>query len=171
MAQLWVNVAARNKLDPPEHHAIAASEVPVLSDLAEGATVRLFAGDLDGRSGPAPLGTPVLIAHVSLLAGSGVTIPVPAGWNAGLCVVAGEVDLADHPTMGEGATPVFEGDGDGISVSSASGGQVLLMAGLPIGEPIAMGGGFVMNTEEEIHQAFDDYHSGRFGELAPSRCI
>jgi redox-sensitive bicupin YhaK (pirin superfamily) len=169
MAQLWVNVAAEQKMAEPEHHAIPGDEVPVLTDLADGVAVRLFAGQLDGRSGPAPLGTPVLIAHVALEPGGELRVPIPAGWAAAFCVVAGTVDAPKHPDLGPGATPVFADDGESVSLSSRDGGEVLLMAGEPIGEPIAMGGGFVMNDEAEIAQAFDDYQAGRFGQLEPTR--
>jgi hypothetical protein len=169
MAQLWVNVPAVAKMAPPEHHAVAPEDVPVLTDLGEGVRVRLFAGSLAGRSGPAPLGTPVLIAHVELVAGATVTLPADSDWTAGFCVVAGSVDLPGRAHLPAGATPVFNHDGDTITVGSTTGGELLLMAGRPIGEPIAMGGGFVMNTRTEIEQAFSDYESGAMGTLTPSR--
>ena len=164
-----LSVPADMKMAPPEHHAIASDDVPVLSDLSEGVRVRLFAGSLAGRSGPAPLGTPVLIAHVELDAGSSVTLPAERDWAAGFCVVAGSVDLPGTACLEAGATPVFNNDGDTITVGSTSGGEVLLMVGQPIGEPIAMGGGFVMNTAAEIERAFSDYDSGAMGTLTPSR--
>ena len=169
MAQLWVNVPAADKMAPPEHHAATAEEVPLLTDLADGVSVRLFAGDLAGRSGPAPLGTPVLIAHIVLEADTQLQIPLPPAWNTGLCVVAGTVTLPGADELEVGATPVFAHDCDTITISSKQGGEVLLMSGEPIGEPIAMGGGFVMNRNEEVAQAFDDYNSGRLGDLKPTR--
>lgn len=169
MAQLWVNVPAEAKMATPEHHAIPPEDVPVLTDLGEGVRVRLFAGSLAGRTGPAPLGSPVLISHVELDPGAVVTLPAERDWNAGFCVVAGTIDLPGHDHLEAGATPVLEHDGHTITIGSTGGGEVLLMAGRPIGEPIAMGGGFVMNTAAEIEQAFDDYRSGAMGALTPSR--
>lgn len=169
MAQLWVNVPKALKMAPPEHHAVAPDEVAELTSLGDGSRVRLYAGELAGRHGPAPLPTPVLIAHVALDAGATVDIPVPAGWNTGVCVVAGSIDIDGAPTLEFGATPIFNDDGDTISLSSTSGGEVLLMSGEPIGESIAMGGGFVMNTAEEIDQAFEDLRNGRLGQLEASR--
>ena len=168
MAQLWINVPAELKMHPPEHHAVAAENVPELTSLGPGSLVRLYAGDLDGRTGPAPMPTPVLVAHVTMSAGGTVTIPVPSGWTTALTVVAGSV-LAAGQSLAEGDTPVFNDDGTTITVTSDAGGQFLLMCGEPIGEPIAMGGGFVMNTTEEIEAAFDDERSGRMGQLIPSR--
>jgi redox-sensitive bicupin YhaK (pirin superfamily) len=169
MAQLWVNVPADQKMNSPEHHAVPPEEVPLLDGLADGVQLRLFAGELAGRRGPAPLATPVLIAHIALAPGSAVTVPVDFGWTVGACVVAGSADVAGHAGLPEGATPVFADDGDAVTFGSTQGGEILLMAGQPIGEPIAMGGGFVMNTRDEIEQAFDDYRAGAMGTLTASR--
>lgn len=169
MAQLWVNVPKSLKMAPPEHHAVAPTDVPVITSMGDGSRVRLYAGELGGVRGPAPLPTPVLIAHVALDGGAAARIAVPRGWNTGVCVVAGTVDIDGAPNLEPGATPIFNDDGDSITVSSSSGGEVLLMSGEPIGEPIAMGGGFVMNTAGEIDQAFDDLRNGRLGRLEASR--
>lgn len=168
MAQLWVNVPARLKMAAPEHHAVEPEHVPVF-DLGNNTRVRLFAGSLAGRTGPAPLPTPVLIAHIDIDAGGSVTVPIPDGWSAATCVVAGSAGTSDAADLVPGATVVFNDDGDSITIVSTNGGEVLLMAGEPIGEPIAMGGGFVMNTAEEIDAAFGDFRSGRMGTLDPER--
>ena len=169
MAQLWVNLPAELKMRPPEHHAVPADEVPVLTDLGRGAAIRLFAGRLGGATGPAPMPTPVLIAHVAVEAGGEVTLPIRNGWTTAFTVVAGAVELAGCDALAAGATPMFADDGETITVASAGGGEILLMSGEPIGEPIAMGGGFVMNTREEIHDAFADEAAGRMGTLEASR--
>jgi redox-sensitive bicupin YhaK (pirin superfamily) len=168
MAQLWINVPADLKMAPAEHHAKPADSVPELTTLGAGSTVRLYAGDLNGSAGPAPLPTPVLVAHVLVEADGDVSIPVPVGWTASVCVVAGSIDSHGSP-YNEGDTLVFADDGATLSLSSTHGGEVLLMCGEPIGEPVAMGGGFVMTTREEIEQAFDDYQHGRMGYLEASR--
>jgi len=168
MAQLWVNVPGSMKMDPPEHHAVDAADVPVVTP-APGVSVRLYAGEVAGSVGPASLPTPVLVAHVILDSGSEVTIPAQRDWTASFCVVAGSVSTVGHNHLGEGATPIFADDGDAISVGSQNGGEILLMIGEPIGEPIAMGGGFVMNSAEEINQAFEDEAAGLLGTLAASR--
>jgi hypothetical protein len=168
MAQLWINVPAALKMNPPEHHAVTAGDIPEITTLGPGSTVRLYAGEVAGHTGPAPMPTPVLVAHVTIDAGGRLTVPVPRGWSAAFTVVAGQVQVGNE-TVGEGDTPVFNDDGDAITVASDTGGQVLLMCGDPIGEPIAMGGGFVMNTSEEIDTAFKDYRAGAMGQLAPSR--
>lgn len=169
MAQLWINLPARLKLTPPSHHALPTEDVPELTSLGEGAVVRLYAGELAGSLGPAPLPTPVLLAHVTLGSGSDVAIPVPRDWSASICVVAGVAQIGDEQRLAAGATVVFAEDGDWISATSEEGAQLLVMAGEPLAEPIAMGGGFVMNTTAEIDEAFADYSSGRMGSLTSSR--
>jgi DHA2 family metal-tetracycline-proton antiporter-like MFS transporter len=168
MAQLWVNVPAALKMAPPEHHAEPADQIPEITSLGEGATVRLYAGTLGESTGPAPLPTDVFVGHVLLDARSSLTIPVPEGWTTAFTVVAGSAETSEV-THAAGTTVVYRHDGDGITVSSEQGGELLLMCGEPIGEPIAMGGGFVMNTTDEIAQAFADQRAGRMGDLVPSR--
>lgn len=168
MAQLWINVPAEMKMNPPEHHAVPAEDIPELSSLGQDSIVRLYAGDLGNNTGPAPMPTPVLVAHVIIAPGGSATIPVPAVWTTAFTVVAGSIASAGH-VLDEGDTPVFNDDGATITVASESGGQLLLMCGEPIGEPIAMGGGFVMNTVEEVDAAFKDERSGQMGHLTPTR--
>ena len=169
MAQLWVNLPAALKMQLPEHHAVPASQVPKITSLGEAATLSLYAGDLAGETGPAPLPTPVLVGHVAVGPLGHITIPVPAGWTVAITVVDGKATTPDAPALGAGDTPVFNDDGDTVTIDSDAGAQFLLMAGEPIGEPIAMGGGFVMNTREEVEVAFADYHAGRLGQLTSSR--
>jgi quercetin 2,3-dioxygenase len=168
MAQLWINVPGALKMNPPEHHAVDADAIPELTAFGRGSLVRLYAGDLDGHTGPAPMPTPVLVAHVTLDAGGSITMPVPTGWTTAFTVVAGAAS-SNGVDLIEGDTPVFDDDGDTIAVTSAAGAQLLVMCGEPIDEPIAMGGGFVMNTRDEIETAFDDDQSGRMGQLTASR--
>lgn len=169
MAQLWVNVPESLKMAPPEHHAVPAERVPVIESLGQGSRLRLYVGRVGEEIGPAPLPTPVLVAHLSLEPGAEATIPVPKGWTTAFTVVAGHVSAGAAEPLEPGATAVFADDGDAIAVSSERGGQLLLMSGEPINEPIRMGGGFVMTRDEEIVDAFEDYRKGRMGTLASSR--
>ncbi|MEM8923612.1 MAG: pirin family protein [Actinomycetota bacterium] len=164
LAQLWVNMAADRKMDPPEHHAITADRVPTLT--RPGATVRLFAGTLDDRTGPAPLGTPVLVAHVALAPGGALTVPVPTEWNAAVISVADRVSTGGAD-LDPGHTAVLNADGASMTVTSAHGGEALVLAGLPIGEPIVMGRGHVMTSDDDVGLAIADEQAGRMGRLAP----
>lgn len=169
MAQLWVNLPARLKMEAPGHHAVAADQVPEITSLGTGAQINLYAGELEGEVGPAPLPTPVLVAYARLASGGSVEIPVQPGWSAAFCVVDGVAETGGQGGLDAGSTVVFEDDGDSLVAASAAGAELLIMCGAPLGEPIAMGGGFVMNSDEEIQAAFDDYRSGAMGQLAGSR--
>jgi redox-sensitive bicupin YhaK (pirin superfamily) len=169
MAQLWVNLPAELKMQPASHHALPASEVPEILSLGEGSLFRLYAGNLVGETGPAPLPTPVLIGHLVLDPSGEATIPVPGGWTVAVTVVHGKAAAGDSDTLVPGDTVVFADDGHSVHISTDGGAQLLFMSGEPIGEPIAMGGSFVMNTAEEIDTAFADYRAGRMGTLSSSR--
>lgn len=169
MAQLWINLPAELKMKPPDHRTVDAVQVPEIGTLGTNCTVRLYAGSLAGEQGPAPIPTPVLVAHIVFEPDAAISIPIPRGWNAALCVVAGTPQLADGTLLQAGHTPVFRDDGESISVASHEHAEILLMCGRPIGEPIVAGGSFVMTTREEIEQAIDDYQSGKMGRLTSSR--
>lgn len=168
MAQLWINVPAALKMAQPEHHAVPSDQIPEITSLGDGTTIRLYAGRLGEFAGPAPMPIDVLVAHVILDAGASLTIPVPTGWTVAFTVVSGSVE-PNEVTYAAGGTVVYRDDGDGILVSSEQGGELLLMCGEPIREPIARGGGFVMNTAQEIKTAFADQRAGRMGTLNASR--
>ncbi len=168
MAQLWINVPSHRKMDDPEHHALSADAIPVV-ELAPGAALRLYAGRVADHQGPAPMPTPVTVGHLALGAGAEATMDVPAGWTAGVTVVAGSLNGPNGRPLAPGATAVFEEAGDAIHLASDAGCEALVMLGEPIGEPVAFGGGFVMNTRDEIQSAFDDEAAGLMGALAPSR--
>lgn len=169
MAQLWINTPAALKMAPPTHHGFPASAVPVVDDLADGVRMRIYTGDFGGAEGPGPRTSPTLVAHVQLAAGAALDVPVPTGWTAAYTVVAGRASSLDSGSLGAGATAVFANDGEGLRVSSEGGGDVLLLCGEPLNEPIVAGGGFVMTRSEDLEAAFRDYHEGRMGVLTPSR--
>jgi redox-sensitive bicupin YhaK (pirin superfamily) len=167
-AQVWINLPAASKMKPAEHHAVNTDRVPEIASLGNGSAIRLYSGAVAGAVGPAPLGTPVLLAHISLQPHGHITVPVPAGWNAAATALAGRPAVAGEGLV-PGHTVVFRDDGVTVSFDAPNGGELLLMAGEPIGEPIVMGGGHVMNTREEIAQAFLDDRAGRMGRLSPTR--
>jgi redox-sensitive bicupin YhaK (pirin superfamily) len=170
--QLWVNLPAALKRTPPRYQAITADELTLLSSADGGALVRLIAGDLAGHAGPGATHTPITYTHVSVSPGAEVEVP----WNpafSGLAYV-----LSGHGYAGRERRPVDAhqlvvfGPGDSISVGAAPSQpddspnlEVLLLGGLPIREPIAHYGPFLMNTREEIIEAIDDFQAGRMGVI------
>jgi redox-sensitive bicupin YhaK (pirin superfamily) len=162
--QLWVNLPARDKLGDPRYQDIDPSEIPE-QPLADGGSVRVVAGQFVDRVGPVGgVATQPLMLDVTLPAGGSLDVPIPAGHNGFAYVFEGRAKLGDREDAIErGYLAVLEREGDGLRIAAAGqeGTRVLLVAGKPIGEPVARYGPFVMNTREELEQAFRDYQSGR----------
>lgn len=169
--QLWINLPAREKMKPAWYRDIAPGELPV-QPLAGGGTVKIIAGTatIDGHpvSGPinppaARLSTDPLYVDVTLPAYGSLALPVPAGHTAFVYVYEGALtvgDGRDARPLGAQAAGVLS-DGDAVRLSAgAEGSRAVLIAGLPIGEPVVQYGPFVMNTREEIEQAIRDYNDG-----------
>jgi hypothetical protein len=171
--QLWVNLPSSKKWVSPRYQDLAADHVVLLSTYDGGALLRLVAGDLDGHVGPGSTHTPITFVHATIQPGARLELPWTASYNALAYVLAGSgaglVGPRAQPIR-EGQLAVF-GDGDYFSLSAAEGGapmEVILLGGEPIGEPVAWYGPFVMNSQEELKQAFDDYQHGRMGQIPAS---
>ena len=160
--QLWVNLPRRFKMNPPGYQDLGPeriAEVPV-----DGAVVRVIAGEYRGRAGPARTFTPLGVFHLRLDVGGKVDIPVAEGWNAGAYLIRGAVQANGRP-LREREMAVFAQAGGDIEIVADAPGDVLVLAGEPIGEPVVSWGPFVMSTREEIVQAQRDYALGRMGSL------
>jgi len=163
--QLWVNLPARDKMNAPRYQNIEPEDVPeVLRD--DGAKIRVVAGSYDGVAGAVgEIAVEPLYLDVGLPAGAPVEIPIPAGHAAFLYPFEGVMMVgADGSgrTVADSEIAVLS-DGETVTLTGGDdGGRGILVAGRPIREPIARHGPFVMNTREEIVQAFQDYEAGRF---------
>jgi redox-sensitive bicupin YhaK (pirin superfamily) len=157
--QLWVNLPSSKKMVAPRYQDIEPSRIPEVK--ANGATVRVIAGESSGAKGPVEgIVTEPLMLDVRLDVGASFRQPVPAGHNAFAYVFDGEVTFGDKRVRRGELAVLAEGDAIATSADGA-GGKFLLLAGKPIGEPVARYGPFVMNTEREIRQAILDFQSGR----------
>ena len=170
--QLWVNLPSALKWSPPRYQDLRASEVALLSSSDGGSLVRVIAGELAGHAGPGSTYSPMTMVHASLRPGARLSIPWRADYNALAYVLAGDglVGEAQHPIQ-TGQLAVF-GPGNGLTVSAAQQQEsrhpnleLLLLGGRPIGEPVAWMGPFVMNTREEVQQAYLDFKAGRLGSV------
>jgi redox-sensitive bicupin YhaK (pirin superfamily) len=175
--QLWVNLPAAQKWSPPRYQDIRANQVALGTTPDGGALVRVIAGEVAGPggtplAGPGSTYTPMTLVHATLSPGARLSIPWRADYNALAYVLAG------HGSVGNEGRPIQTGQlavfGDGNSVTIAAAPtqesrspnlDVLLLGGRPIREPVAWMGPFVMNTREEVIQAFADYQAGRLGTI------
>lgn len=126
----------------------------------------MIAGEFEGHRGPARTFTPIDVWDVRLNAGKLLTLDLHEGRNTALVVLRGTVQVNGAELVREGQLALFERDGDQLSLQAHNDAVVLLLSGEPIDEPIVGHGPFVMNTEQEIHQAFADFQSGRFGRMS-----
>lgn len=169
MVQLWVNLPARDKMAPPGYQGITAAQIPTLPLLdlngADAGTVRPIAGTFDGTSGPANTFTPMQVWDVQLKAGHTVTLPAPEGHTTVPLVYQGRVKTADGQEAGDAEMIVYTRDGEGVQLTALADTTLLWLCGEPIDEPVVGYGPFVMNTPQEIQQAFVDFQSGRMGRL------
>ncbi|MGB1699566.1 MAG: pirin family protein [Nannocystaceae bacterium] len=161
--QIWVNLPSHLKMTPPRYQDVAPSEIPEVA--TDGARVKVLAGSFGGVEGPVGgIATAPLLVDIALEAGARCEVPVPRGHTCLTFAVEGALmPSPGHAPVDRGALVVFE-DGDKVCVESPVGASArcVLMAGAPLREPIARHGPFVMNTQRELVQAFEDYRSGRF---------
>jgi redox-sensitive bicupin YhaK (pirin superfamily) len=168
--QLWVNLPAGKKWTPPRYQDIGATRVTLLSSHDGGALVRVIAGDVAGQSGPGVTHTPITLLHATISPGAELRLPWRREFNGLVYALAGRGTVgAKRAAIGTGQLAAF-GAGDVIRLTADLAQEsrspkldVLVLGGEPIGEPVAWYGPFVMNTHEELAQAFDDFRRGRMG--------
>jgi redox-sensitive bicupin YhaK (pirin superfamily) len=170
--QLWVNLPSSQKMVDPRYQDLEAGDSVLLTSPDGGALVRVIAGDVAGHRGPGSTHTPISLVHATMQPGAELLLPWPSEFNALVYVLSGD------GAVGPGAQPIHSGQlvvhgaGDAITLRAASSQEsrhpaldVLVLGGRPIGEPVAAHGPFVMNTREELMQAFEDYQAGRLGTV------
>ena len=164
MVQLWVNLPAKDKMSAPKYQAIENASIPKVP--VENGYVEVIAGEFQGTKGKASTFTPVHLFNAHLQSGAKAEFSFPAAYNTCLIVVEGEIRINDADEL----VPVdhfvlFENEGETIHIEATEHSKILILSGEPIREPIASHGPFVMNTRQEIMQAFHDFEAGKFGTL------
>jgi hypothetical protein len=169
--QLWVNLPAALKWVAPRYQDIRASRVTLLSSSDGGVLIRVIAGEVDGRPGPGITHTPIALVHATLSRGAQLVLPWRPDFNALAYSLAGAGRAGAGPRFAMGQLVVF-GAGDYIRIqadeeqeSRSPALDVLILGGRPIREPVAQYGPFVMNSSEELAQAFADFRAGRLGTV------
>ena len=160
--QLWLNLPAQDKMSAPWYRDFAAGELPRFTT-DDGVEATVIAGESHGVSGAVTRAvTAPLYLDLHLPAGTSFSQPLPAGHNAFVYVYRGRVKLGEvEVPVRNMAILANAADRDGVRIEALEEARVLLIAGRPLGEPIAQYGPFVMNTEQEIYQAVADYRAGR----------
>lgn len=165
MLQLWVNLPARFKGEAPRYQALTGANIPVKE---EGQSrIRVLAGEYEGLRGAAQTFSPLTLLDIRLAPGRAFGMALPEDWNAMLLTVEGTARYAADAPMLSGDFVLLDHSGEGLAIEAAGeGARVILMAGEPLREPIAAYGPFVMNTQEEIHEAIVAFQRGDFGSMS-----
>lgn len=165
VVQLWVNLPAKDKMSNPSYQTLLNADIPVISFPGNKSLMRIIAGDYQGAKGPAKTHTSVHLWDIRLAQGSRIELTVPEDETAVVFVLTGTVKVCDQETIAEAELAVLDPLGKNISLEALSDSKILFMGGTTINEPIVGLGPFVMNTREEITQAFTDYEAGTIGSL------
>lgn len=165
MVQLWINLPKKHKMTPAKYQSIVHHTKPAHKLPNDMGVVHVVAGEYKGLKGIASTFSPINMYDIHLNPGADFTFSLPAGFNSGILVVDGDI------TVNEKAAPEnhyvqLKNEAGEIHITASKKSTLLVLSGEPLNEPVVGYGPFVMNTEEEIKQAIEDYNSGKFGFLA-----
>lgn len=170
--QLWINLPQAKKWLDPHYQDLQGEESAIVTSADGGALLRVLAGELDGHRGPGISHTPLVITHLTLLPGAQIDIPWREDFNALAYVLAGKGSIGPdgHPIQTGQNVVLVNGNVLRIAAhpsqeSRSPNLEMFIIGGLPLREPVVQYGPFVMNTKDEIVQAFEDFQSGRFGQI------
>jgi redox-sensitive bicupin YhaK (pirin superfamily) len=164
--QLWINLPRKDKMLSPRYQDTASERIPVARSEDGSTTVKVIAGESLGTEGVIETRIPILYLHVTLQPSAVFTQAIPRSENAFAFVIEGEGDFAGSRAA-RYQVAVFDRSADAVRIENDGNEPLsfLLIAGEPIGEPVARYGPFVMNSRDEIIQAVDDYREGKMGSL------
>jgi hypothetical protein len=164
--QLWVNLPKTHKMSKPGYQTLLSEDIPTVELDGGAGRLRVIAGEFRSAKGPAKTFTPVHLYDLRMTAGHRAEITVPAGFNTAVFVLQGNVSVNGSGPVREAELARLGAAGERIVIDAASDAIILVLGGEAIREPIARYGPFVMNTQEELAQAVDDYRMGRMGHLS-----
>ncbi len=167
--QIWVNLPARDKMMAPRYQEVPAAEIPEAESADGLARVRVIAGSALGVDAVIDTRTPIIYQDWTLEPGAAIVQPVAGDYHAGVYIFSGAAEVGGDPRpVVDGQLAIF-GAGDAVAMrvpeTATTAARLLLLAGVPIAEPVARYGPFVMNTVAEIQQAIMDFRAGRMGAI------
>ena len=154
--QLWLNLPKKKKMIKPSYQDIPLEKIPVIN--LNGLSIKIISGSFSGLKGPGNPHTEMLYFDITLDENSQLNIPIKEHWNGFFYIYEGDIFCEEQ--IQKGYLGVLDTIGNFRCTAGKKGSKLLLIAGKPLNEPISRGGPFVMNTSEEILQAFKDYYSG-----------
>lgn len=162
--QLWVNLPKAYKMTTPRYQELSKNRIPVVP-VGNSSQVRVIAGSFNGHNGPASTFTPINLYDIQLKAGDTVTLTLPENYNTGIVTLKGSVSYNETHAAKEVEIALFDTAGEEITITAITDATLLVLNGEPINEPIFAYGPFLMNTEQEIIAAIDDYNAGKMGRV------
>ena len=165
MVQLWVNLPAKYKMTPAKYQAIENSMMGRFISQDKKSMVEVIAGEYKGIQGPATTFSHMNLFNAKLKKGSRADFSFSNKTNTGMLVIEGEIRVNDSQTAPEDNFILFGHEREEIVIEALKDSVILILNGEPINEPIASYGPFVMNTQSEIKQAYEDLYAGKFGHL------
>jgi redox-sensitive bicupin YhaK (pirin superfamily) len=168
--QLWVNLPKSNKMMKPRYQEIPRSKIPTVTTEDGNVIVKLIAGESLGSKAVVDTITPIMYMHFKLESGSSIVQPIPKEYNVFAYIIKGKgiVERKNNNKIIErGNLVIFDKYGKEVYIKAVKDSKIplelLLIGGIPIREPIARYGPFVMNTQQEIYEAIEDYRNGQLG--------
>jgi redox-sensitive bicupin YhaK (pirin superfamily) len=165
MVQLWINLPSKDKMTSPKYQGIENKSMSKYHVANGKGVIEIIAGNYKGMNGSATTFSPVNLFNAKLPAGIAADFSFSENFNTGLLVIEGEIKINNSIAVAGDSFVLFKHDGETFKIEALKNSIVLIMSGEPIDEPVASNGPFLMNTEAEIQEAFDDYYSGKFGYL------
>ncbi|MCX2561410.1 pirin family protein [Acetobacter farinalis] len=165
MVQLWVNLPAKDKGVPAAYQTLLSDSIPTVSFAKNAGSLRIIAGDYQGTQGPARIFSPLNVWDGVLHEGAQVTLDLPEGHNTAIVSLEGHLILNGTQELGAAQFALLGLEGGQVTLHASRESSFLVLTGQPLNEPIAGYGPFVMTTQEEIHQAIEDFRNGRFGGI------
>lgn len=167
MAQLWVNLPASDKMATPGYQSLTNAQIPDVALPDDAGRVRVIAGEFAGQQGPAHTFTAMNVWDVRMNAGKSAALSLPQGHTLAVVVLQGTVLINGQEVARADQVVQLGRDGTDVTLEANNDSLLLVLSGEPIVEPIVGQGPFVMNTEEEIRVAINDFNTGKFGRIQP----
>ncbi|MGJ8736742.1 pirin family protein [Zobellia laminariae] len=165
MVQLWVNLPKKDKMSTPKYQAIKKEDLRRYELSDNSGEVEVIAGEYNGMKGSATTFTPINMLNTRLKKGGKADFSFPENYNTVVLVIEGSITVNGNDNAPTDHLVLMANDGENFTVEASEDALVLVLSGEPLNEPIAAHGPFVMNTKEELMQAFQDFNNGKFGYL------
>ena len=167
MVQLWVNLPAKDKMAIPSYQTLLRPDIPVIELPENSGSLRVIAGKYAGQTGAARTFSAMDVWDLRLLPGHSINLPFRAGRTAVLVILRAAVQVNGGEIAREAQVVLLDREAGEVQLEADSDAAVLVLSGEPLNDPIVGYGPFVMNSEAQIAEAFEDFNAGRFGRITP----